>query len=151
MKKYIKTLLREGLVKEQIKSTNINDIDDDYLFNKLVDQSRSLAQENGISFGQAELFDVLLNDEELIGATWVDTAGNFSFHIAIKPEYRSKGLSKVLLNSLFNKYNKMKSYRGEDYKIRVNVVNDSLAKSLAKYHGLKVIEDNGTQGVIMGN
>jgi len=150
MKNIIKTLLRENLLKETIKSYYINDIDSDELYDSLENQARSLTKDGEISFGSADLFGVLLDGNILAGATWVDTAGSFSFHIIIKDEYRNKGYSKLLLDDLFKKYKSM-SYRGGDFKIRVNVVNDKLVKTLAKHYGLNVIEDNGHGGVIMGN
>jgi ribosomal protein S18 acetylase RimI-like enzyme len=50
-----------------------------------------------------------------------------------------------------SKYQQMKSYKGDSYKIMVNVVNDTFADFLTKRYGLKKIEDNGHGGVIMTN
>jgi GNAT superfamily N-acetyltransferase len=151
MKNSIKILLREGLMREDIETLIVDDIDDDDTYNSLIKQSKELLKSGEISFGQADLFGALVDGSILIGATWADVSGTFSFHIQIKPEYRNKGYSKLLLDDLFTKYKQMLSYRGEDFKMRVNVVNDNLAKSLSKHYGLKVIEDNGSHGVIMGN
>lgn len=151
MENKIKILLREALIREYVESIIVDDIDDDDLYDSLVSQSKELLKSGEISFGQADLFGALVDGNKLIGATWADVSGTFSFHIQIKPEYRNKGYSKLLLDDLFTKYKQMLSYRGEDFKMRVNVVNDSLAKTLAKHYGLKVIEDNGSHGVIMGN
>jgi hypothetical protein len=154
MKGFITSLLKERLninIEESVDTLNINDIEDDDLYDKLIDDAEILRGEGEIGFSGAELFGVLLNTEtnELMGATWLSTHGNFMFHIIISPEHRGKGYSKPLLDDLMSKYEKMKSYRGEDYKLVVNVVNDQLAKSLAKHYGLKVIEDDGKGGVIM--
>ena len=151
MSKSVKILLREALMREDVEALRVDDIDDDDVFNNVVKQSNELLKTGEISFGQADLFGVLVDGIKLIGATWADISGTFSFNIQIKPEYRNKGYSKLLLDDLFSKYKQMLSYRGEDFKMRVNVVNDNLAKTLAKYYGLKIIEDNGTHGVIMGN
>jgi len=90
-----------------------------------------------------------LLENGLVGATWIETSGNFTFHIIVNPKYRGKGLSKPLLDDLMTKYNEKKEYMGQDYKIVVNVVNDKLAGTLAKYYGFKTMEDNGSGGVIM--
>jgi len=151
MKKFIKLLLRESLNVNDVYSLVVDDVENDELYNNLINQSKELLKSGEISFGSGELFGGLVKGSELIGATWADVSGTFSFHIQIKPEYRNRGYSKLLLDDLFNKYKQILSYRGDDFKMRVNVVNDNLAKSLSKHYGLKVIEDNGKQGVIMVN
>lgn len=151
MKSFIKTLLRECLLNENIQVLRVDDIDDDDFYDSLLNQSENLLKSGEIGFGQADLFGALINDNKLIGATWADVSGTFSFHIIIKPEYRNKGYSKLLLDDLFNKYKEMQSYRGSNFKMRVNVVNDNLAKTLSKYYGLKVIDNKDSHTVIMGN
>lgn len=140
-------------IKEDIISQPINDIEDDDLYDNILTQADTLSKSGDISFGSAELFGVLYDDEtnELIGATWLETSGNFTFHIIIKPEYRGKGFAKILVDDLMTKYQQMKSYKGDNYKIMVNVVNDTFADFLTKKYGLKKIEDNGHGGVIMTN
>lgn len=140
-------------VKEGIESHRINDIEDDELYDSLLAQAKTLSKSSEIGFGSADVFGVVINSDnnELVGATWIETSGNFTFHIIINPKYRGKGLSKPLLDDLMAKYNEKKSYMGQDYKIVVNVVNDKLAGTLAKYYGFKTMEDNGSGGVIMTN
>lgn len=140
-------------VKEGVESHRINDIEDDELYDSLLAQAETLSKTSEIGFGSADVFGVVINSDnnELVGATWIETSGNFTFHIIINPKYRGKGLSKPLLDDLMAKYNEKKSYMGQDYKIVVNVVNDKLAGTLAKYYGFKTMEDNGSGGVIMTN
>ena len=140
-------------VKEGIESHRINDIEDDELYDSLLAQAETLSKTSEIGFGSADVFGVVINSDnnELVGATWIETSGNFTFHIIINPKYRGNGLSKPLLDDLMAKYNEKKSYMGQDYKIVVNVVNDKLAGTLAKYYGFKTMEDNGSGGVIMTN
>jgi hypothetical protein len=140
-------------VKEGIESHRINDIEDDELYDSLLAQAETLSKTSEIGFGSADVFGVVINSDnnELVGATWIETSGNFTFHIIINPKYRGKGLSKPLLDDLMAKYNEKKDYMGQDYKIVVNVVNDKLAGTLAKYYGFKTMEDNGSGGVIMTN
>lgn len=154
MKGFIASLLKERLninIEESVDTLNINDIEDDNLYNKLIQDANQLRSGGDISFGDAELFGVLVDTEtnELMGATWLSTHGNFEFHIIIKPSYRGMGYSKMLLDDLMSKYEKMKSYRGEDYKIVVNVVNEKLASNLIKHYGFEISKDNGKGGVIM--
>lgn len=151
MKSFIQKLLRESLIRESVEMVRINDIEDDNLYDEMLAQAEQLAKSD-IGFGSAEPFGLLIKDgRELVGATWLETSGNFTWHIVIKPEYRGKGLSKLLLDDLMTKYEQMKSYKGEDYKVMVNVVNDKLASTLAKHYGFKRMEDNGQGGVIMTN
>jgi hypothetical protein len=140
-------------VKEGIESHRINDIEDDNLYDNLLAQAETLSKTSEIGFGSADIFGVVVNSDnnELVGATWIETSGNFTFHIIVNPKYRGKGLSKPLLDDLMTKYNEKKEYMGQDYKIVVNVVNDKLAGTLAKYYGFKTMEDNGSGGVIMTN
>lgn len=138
-------------VKEGIESHRINDIEDDELYDSILVQAETLSKTSEIGFGSADVFGVVINSDnnELVGATWLETSGNFTFHIIINPKYRGRGLSKPLLDDLMTKYNEKKSYMGQDYKIVVNVVNDKLAGTLAKYYGFKTMENNGSGGVIM--
>jgi len=140
-------------LKEGIESHRINDIEDDGLYDSLLAQAETLSKTSEIGFGSADVFGVIVDSENnvLVGATWIETSGNFTFHIIINPKYRGHGLSKPLLDDLMTKYNEKKEYMGQDYKIVVNVVNDKLAGTLAKYYGFKTMEDNGSGGVIMTN
>ena len=151
MREFIRNKIRESLINEDIKSIRINDIEDDNLYDNVLAQTDALSKGGEIGFGAAEPFGVILDGEKLAGATWLETSGNFTFHIIIKPEYRGKGLSKLLLDDLMNKYNEKKEYMGQDYKVVVNVVNEKLAGTLAKHYGFKTMEDNGSGGVIMTN
>jgi len=138
-------------LKEGIESHRINDIEDDDLYDSLLSQAETLSKTSEIGFGAADLFGVIVNSEnnELVGATWIETSANFTWHIIINPSYRGKGLSKPLLDDLMLKYNEKKSYMGQDYKMVVNVVNDKLVGTLARHYGFKAMEDNGQGGVIM--
>lgn len=140
-------------LKEDIETHRINDIEDDDLYNSILKQAEQLSKTSEVGFGSADVFGVLVNSEnnELVGATWIETSGNFTFHIIINPKYRGLGLSKSLLDDLMVKYKEKKSYMGQDYKVVVNVVNDKLAGTLAKYYGFKTMEDNGHGGIIMTN
>jgi len=137
-------------LKEGVESHRINDIEDDALYDSLMRQAEKLSKTSEVSFGSADVFGVIVDSEnnELVGATWIETSGNFTFHI-INPKYRGKGFSKPLLDDLMKKYEEKKSYMGQDYKVVVNVVNDKLAGTLAKHYGCKTMEDNGHGGVIM--
>jgi len=151
MKEFIRNKIRESLINEDIKSFRINDIEDDDLYDNILIQANELSKSGEIGFGSADPFGVILDGNNLAGATWVESSGNFVFHIIIKPEYRGKGLSKLLLDDLMKKYNEKKSYMGQDYKVVVNVVNEKLAGTLAKHYGFRTMEDNGSGGVIMTN
>ena len=147
-----KPLLKFRIVKdlkEGIESHRINDIENDELYDSILAQAEELSKTSEVGFGSAEPFGVIIDDNKLAGATWLESSGNFTFHIIIRPEYRGKGLSKLLLDDLMKKYVEKKDYMGQDYKIVVNVVNEKLAGTLAKYYGFKAMEDNGQGGVIM--
>ncbi len=151
MKEFIRNKIRESLINENVQSIRINDIEDDNLYDSVIVQAEELSKNSEIGFGAAEPFGVILNNNELIGATWLESSGNFTFHIIIKPEHRGKGLSRPLLDDLMKKYVEKKDYMGQDYKVVVNVVNEKLAGTLAKYYGFKTMGDNGSGGVIMSN
>jgi GNAT superfamily N-acetyltransferase len=138
-------------LKEDIEAHRINDIDSDELYDSILTQALELSKTSEIGFGSAEPFGVIIDDDKLAGATWIESSGNFTFHIIIKPEYRGKGLSKLLLDDLMKKYIEKKGYMGKNYKVVVNVVNDKLASTLAKNYGFKTMEDNGQGGIIMTN
>lgn len=148
---FVKSRVREELFRESVEAHRITNIDDDDLYDSLIHQADKLSRSSEIGFGAAEPFGVLVNmsNGELLGATWLESSGNFTFHIIIRPEYRGRGLSKLLLDDLMSKYEQMKTYRGDQYKILVNVVNDNLANNLIKNYGFKVLKQNGVGGVIM--
>lgn len=153
MKSFIHKLLYKALLNESVDISRINDIEDDDLYDNFLNQAEFLAKNSEIGFGSADLFGIAFNPQnhKLVGATWLESSGNFTFHIIIDPKYQGKGLSRLLLDDLIKKYHQMKQYMGSNYKIVVNVVNDRLATTLAKHYGFKKIEDNGQGGIIMSN
>lgn len=150
MRDFVKNKIRERLLNESIEAHRINDIDDDNRYDSLIGQAEELSKGGEIGFGSAEPFGVLYDTEtgELAGATWLETGGTFSPHIVIKPEYRGRGYSNLLIADLVKKFEEMKRYMGPDYKFIVHVVNDKAAHNLLKNYGFKVI-DTDAQGVTL--
>ena len=138
--------INEGILKSELV-----DIEDDELYDSLERQADELRANSEISFGSADPFEILYDDNtgELIGATWIETSGAFSPHMIIKPKYRKMGLSKQLIDGVVEKYKKMKEIRGDEYTFMLNVVNSSLANTMEKHYGFKIIEKDPKGNVTM--
>jgi len=143
MRDFIKNKLRDNLIFEGIKKLEVSNIQQKKLYNDIHNQIDDILKNNTeISFGNAFPFEVLYNNEtkEVIGVTWLEEGPVFSFHVYIKPEYRGDVYLKTLIDSLMNKYNKMKDIRGGNYQMRVNVTNPKLVDTLKKYYDFKIID-----------
>lgn len=138
--------INEGIVKSELVN-----IDDDDLYDSLDDQLNTLRSTSEISFGSADPFEVLYDDEtgRLVGATWIETSGAFSPHMIINPDYRKMGLSKQLIDGVVEKYKKMRQLRGDNYTFMLNVVNNSLADTMEKYYGFKKINKDPHGNITM--
>ena len=143
MKLLIETMVRKLLLKEGIETVEVNDIENDDFYDKVLQDVSKLTKDGNISFGSHEPFGVLLDGDKVIGATWAKTDGQFSFHMVVDPNYQRQGLSKKLFDQAFNKYQSLKSSRGEDYKLNLNVVNPVLVSFLEREYGLHVINKDG--------
>ncbi len=138
--------INEGIVK-----TELVDIDDDDLYDSLDNQANTLRSTSEISFGSADPFEILYDDEtgHLVGATWIETSGAFSPHMIINPKYRNMGLSKQLIDGVVEKYKKMKQLRGDNYTFMLNVVNSSLANTMEKHYGFKKVSKDPHGNITM--
>jgi GNAT superfamily N-acetyltransferase len=138
-------------INEDILKSELIDIEDDNLYDSLETQADELRKNSEISFGSADPFEILYDNEtgELVGATWIETSGAFSPHMIIKPEYRKMGLSKQLIDGVVDKYKKMKEIRGDEYTFMLNVVNSSLANTMEKHYGFKIIKKDPKGNVTM--
>lgn len=138
-------------INEDILKSELIDIEDDNLYDSLETQADELRKNSEISFGSADPFEILYNDEtgELVGATWIETSGAFSPHMIIKPEYRKMGLSKSLIDGVVEKYKKMKEIRGGEYTFMLNVVNMDLVNTMEKHYGFKVLNKDQKGNITM--
>jgi GNAT superfamily N-acetyltransferase len=138
-------------INESIVKSELVDIDDDDLYDSLDNQANTLRSTSEISFGSADPFEILYDDEtgNLIGATWIETSGAFSPHMIINPEYRKMGLSKQLIDGVVEKYKKMKQLRGDNYTFMLNVVNNSLANTMEKHYGFKKVSEDPHGNITM--
>jgi ribosomal protein S18 acetylase RimI-like enzyme len=138
--------LNEGIVKSELVN-----IDDDDLYDSLDNQANTLRTTSEISFGSADPFEILYDDEtgHLVGATWIETSGAFSPHMIIDPEYRKMGLSQKLIDGVVEKYKKMKQLRGDNYTFMLNVVNNSLANTMEKHYGFKKVSEDPHGNITM--
>jgi len=138
--------INEGIVKSELVN-----IDDDELYDSLDDQANTLRSNSEISFGSADPFEILYDDEtgHLVGATWIETSGAFSPHMIINPKYRNMGLSKQLIDGVVEKYKKMKQLRGDNYTFMLNVVNSSLANTMEKHYGFKKVSEDPHGNITM--
>lgn len=141
---------RPNINESVIKSELVN-IDNDDLYDSLDNQANTLRSTSEISFGSADPFEILYDDEtgRLVGATWIETSGAFSPHMIIDPEYRKMGLSKQLIDGIVEKYKKMKQLRGDDYTFMLNVVNNSLADTMEKHYGFKKVSEDPNGNITM--
>jgi GNAT superfamily N-acetyltransferase len=138
--------LNEGIVKSELVN-----IDNDDLYDSLDNQANTLRTTSEISFGSADPFEILYDDEtgRLVGATWIETSGAFSPHMIIDPEYRKMGLSQKLIDGVVEKYKKMKQLRGDNYTFMLNVVNNSLANTMEKHYGFKKVSEDPHGNITM--
>ena len=126
-------------------------IGDDDLYDSLDNQANTLRSTSEISFGSADPFEILYDDEtgRLVGATWIETSGAFSPHMIIDPKYRKMGLSQQLIDGVVEKYKKMKQLRGDNYTFMLNVVNNSLANTMEKHYGFKKVSEDPNGNITM--
>lgn len=138
--------INEGIVKSELVN-----IDDDELYDYLDSQANTLRTTSEISFGSADPFEILYDDEtgRLVGATWIETSGAFSPHMIIDPKYRKMGLSQQLIDGVVEKYKKMKQLRGDNYTFMLNVVNSSLANTMEKHYGFKKVSEDPNGNITM--
>jgi GNAT superfamily N-acetyltransferase len=138
-------------INEAIVKSELVNIDDDDLYDSLDNQANTLRSTSEISFGSANPFEILYDDEtgRLVGATWIETSGAFSPHMIIDPEYRKMGLSQQLIDGVVEKYKKMKQLRGDDYTFMLNVVNNSLADTMEKHYGFKKVSKDPHGNITM--
>lgn len=134
MKEFIRKKLLENLVKDSLKLSNINDIDDDVLYDSLTKQSEDLKNLGEIGFNGDLIFVIYdTNTNELAAASWLDLAsGVYSPHFIVKPAYRGLKLYPELLNANIMKYKQMKQIR-PNLIFLINTVNDDLAAVAPKY------------------
>jgi GNAT superfamily N-acetyltransferase len=138
-------------INESIVKSELVNIDDDDLYDSLDNQANTLRSTSEISFGSADPFEILYDDEtgRLVGATWIETSGAFSPHMIIDPEYRKMGLSQQLIDGVVEKYKKMKHMRGDNYTFMLNVVNNSLADTMEKHYGFKKVSKDAHGNITM--
>ena len=138
-------------INESVVKSELVNIDNDDLYDSLDNQANTLRSTSEISFGSADPFEILYDDEtgRLVGATWIETSGAFSPHMIIDPEYRKMGLSKQLIDGIVEKYKKMKQLRGDDYTFMLNVVNNSLADTMEKHYGFKKVSEDPNGNITM--
>lgn len=138
-------------INESIVKSELVNIDDDDLYDSLDNQANTLRSTSEISFGSADPFEILYDDEtgRLAGATWIETSGAFSPHMIIDPEYRKMGLSQKLIDGVVEKYKKMKQLRGDNYTFMLNVVNNSLANTMEKHYGFKKVSEDPHGNITM--
>ena len=138
-------------INESIVKSELVNIDDDDLYDSLDNQANTLRSTSEISFGSADPFEILYDDEtgHLVGATWIETSGAFSPHMIINPKYRNMGLSKQLIDGVVEKYKKMKQLRGDNYTFMLNVVNNSLANTMEKHYGFKKVSKDPHGNITM--
>ncbi len=138
-------------INESIVKSELVNIDNDDLYDSLDNQANTLRTTSEISFGSADPFEILYDDEtgRLVGATWIETSGAFSPHMIIDPEYRKMGLSQKLIDGVVEKYKKMKQLRGDNYTFMLNVVNNSLANTMEKHYGFKKVSEDPHGNITM--
>ena len=147
MKEFIKKLLREGL--ESVNYLHIDDVDDDNYYERYLVDAKNMAKDNGIGLGDNELAYIALIGNQLVGATWIGVAGVFSFDIVVDSAYQSKGIGSRLIDMVMNKYEARVKIAGDNYGIRVNVVNDNLKSYLISKYNL--VEDKNESNILVNS
>jgi len=147
MKGLIKRLLREGL--ESVNYLHIDDVDDDNEYERYLVDAKNMAKDNGIGLGDNELAYIALIGNKLVGATWIGVAGVFSFDIVVDSAYQSKGIGSRLIDMVMNKYKARVKIAGNNYGLRVNVVNDNLKSYLISKYNL--VEDKNESNILVNN
>lgn len=134
MKELIRKILLEKLQKPNLSIKDINDIEDDTLYDNLISQAEELKNLQEISFNGDLMFVIYdTNTNELAAASWLESnTGVFSPHFIVKPSYRGLKLYPELFNANVNKYKKMKEVR-TNYNFLLNAVNNDLGSVATKY------------------
>ena len=145
MKGLIKRLLREGL--GDVNYLHIDDVDDDNDYEHYLVDAKNMAKDNGIGLGDNELAYIALIGNKLVGVTWIGVAGVFSFDIVVDSAYQSKGIGSRLIDMVMNKYKARVKIAGDNYGIRVNVVNVNLKSYLINKYNL--VEDKNESNILV--
>ena len=157
MKQYIKSL------SESIEYVFFDDYDpesfdeigvDEY---DAADAAHKIANSSGLNIlSDKNLVGVLIDtdNKQTIGGLWISNNDrNFSFDIAIKKEYRNKGISHKLIVNAIQEYNYQNDVHQEMYDeplpMLVDVVNPIMVKTLEKHYGFKVTKSIDTNRVLM--
>ena len=124
----------------EINYLNIADTDEFGLDSFLVyDAVDYLERNSGINILRGkEVSTIAMSGEKVVGALWDEFDGeNYSFDVAVLPEYRRMGIAKNLIGDALSNYS---MYQELGAKIILDVVNVDLANYLQKI-GFEVIEE----------
>lgn len=121
------------------------------------DAAHKIANSSGLNIlSDKNLVGVLIDtdNKQTIGGLWISNNDrNFSFDIAIKKEYRNKGISHKLIVNAIQEYNYQNDVHQEMYDeplpMLVDVVNPIMVKTLEKHYGFKVTKSIDTNRVLM--
>ena len=68
----------------------------------------------------------------------------YSFDIAVSPQFQKLGLGGKLLDLALNLYEENKEARGDDYKMRLDVINPAMERMLERKGFVRVGREGGT-------
>lgn len=126
-----------------VSVSDVYDYDDDdadeYDISDLSSKAYEVSRLSGINvLSDKEPYEVAIIDGEVVGASFVSYVGNFSFDIAVLPEYQSKGIGKALTDHCMSEYNMM-AETGLD--LELDVVNPQFAQYLINTYNLHVTSE----------
>lgn len=83
-------------------------------------------------------------DGEVVAVLFdASTEDEYSFDIAVLPEYRNKGLGRKLVELALDQYEEQREYRGEDFHLSLDVISPVMEALLKRYGFVEVGREGG--------
>ena len=130
---------------EYIPFDDVNDFKNEEYgldMNAIKNEGIVLGKSNGISISpNKDLFYIVIEKStaNLAGCLWTEIDANYSFDIAVYPQYRKNGIATNLIKIAVDEYKKQKSSKGDDFEMEVYAVNPKMKDMLETKFGFEVI------------
>ena len=93
-----------------------------------------------IHYGK-ELLYYIMDDEDIVGVLFIsDNVDDFSWDVAVSKDYDGEGIGKILITKAIEEYEELKTIYGDDYLMKIEVVNPKMKDIMINKFGFKISE-----------